>query len=148
PSANTIAPPRVASAYPLNAQTAGRVGYGLYYLNVVSISASNGFGVQTPLITSLDSDRTSTFPLSNPFSQGIAPAPGSSLGLQTFLGRSVSFSNPGFINPYVHQLSLGLQRGLPWRTTLEGGYVGSRPRQEKNRGGGLNERPLSLGDRC
>ena len=104
--------------------------------------------MQTPLITSLDSDRTSTFPLSNPFSQGIAPAPGASLGLQTFLGRSVSFSNPGFINPYVHQFSLGLQRELPWRTTLEVSYVGSRTRQEQNRWGGFNEPPLSLRDKC
>ena len=41
------------------------------------------------------------------------------LGLETFLGRSPSFSNTDFVNPYVHQFSLGMQRELPWRTTVE-----------------------------
>jgi hypothetical protein len=140
--------PRVGFAYLLGDKTVVRGGYGLYYVNVVGISASNGFGIQVPLITSLDDDRTSTFALANPFSQGIAPAPGSSLGLQTFLGRSVGFSNPDFINPYVHQFSIGTQRELPWRTTIEVSYVGSRTRQEQNRWGGFNEPPVSLRDRC
>jgi hypothetical protein len=140
--------PRVGLAYSLGDKTVVRGGYGLYYLNVVGISASNGFGVQTPLITSLDADRTSTFPFANPFSQGIAEAPGSALGLQTFLGRNVSFSNPDFINPYVHQFSIGAQRELPWRTTIELSYVGSRTKREQNRWGGFNEPPVSLRDRC
>jgi hypothetical protein len=140
--------PRVGFAYLLDDKTVVRGGYGLYYVNVVGISASNGFGIQTPLITSLDADRTSTFPLTNPFAPGIAEAPGSSQGLQTFLGRSVGFSNPDFINPYVHQFSIGAQRELPWRTTIELSYVGSRTRQEQNRWGGFNEPPVSLRDRC
>ncbi len=60
----------------LNDRTILRGGYGLYFLNVVGISASNGFSIQTPLITSLDGDRTSTFPLANPFPQGIAGSAG------------------------------------------------------------------------
>jgi hypothetical protein len=140
--------PRVGFAYLLDDKTVVRGGYGLYYINVVGISASNGFGVQTPLITSLDTDRTSTFALGNPFSQGIAQAPGAALGLQTFLGRSVSFSNPDFVNPYVHQFSFGVQRELPWRTTIELSYVGSRTREEQNRWGGFNEPPLSVRDKC
>jgi carboxypeptidase family protein len=140
--------PRVGFAYLLGDKTVLRGGYGLYYINVVGTSASNGFGIQTPLITSLDGDRTTTFPFSNPFSQGVAQAPGSSLGLETFLGRTVSFSNPGFVNPYVHQFSVGAQRELPWRTTVEVSYVGSRTVQEQNRWGGYNEPPVSLRDRC
>src|SRR5439155_4234203 len=70
--------PRVGFAYLLGDKTVVRGGYGLYYVNVVGFSASNGFAIQTPLITSLDGDRTSTTPLSNPFSQGVAPAPGAS----------------------------------------------------------------------
>ena len=65
--------PRAGFAYLLGDKTVVRGGYGLYYLNVVGISASNGFGIQTPLVTSLDGDRTSTYPFSNPFSQGMAP---------------------------------------------------------------------------
>jgi hypothetical protein len=140
--------PRVGFAYMVNDQTVVRGGYGLYYLNVVSISASNGFGVQTPLVESLDGGRTPTYALSSPFSQGISQAPGSSLGLQTFLGRSPTFSDPNFINPYVHQFSLGVQRTLPWRTTIEFGYVGSRTRQEQDQWGGYNEPPVALRNRC
>jgi carboxypeptidase family protein len=140
--------PRLGFAYLLSDKTVLRGGYGLYYLNVVGTSDSNGFDIATPLITSLDGDRTSTFPLSNPFSQGVAQPPGSSRGLETFLGRGPNFSNPDFVNPYVHQFSLGVTRELPWRTTVELAYVGSRTMQEQNRWGGFNEPPASLRDRC
>ena len=140
--------PRAGFAFLLTDKTVLRGGYGLYYLNVVGISDSNGFGISTPLITTLDDSRTSTYPLSNPFSQGVAQAPGSALGLETFLGRGPGFSNQDFVNPYVHQFSLGIQRELPWRTTFEITYVGSRTREEQNRWGGYNEPPLSLRNRC
>src|SRR5262249_9675539 len=136
------------AAYLLDDKTVLRGGYGLYYINAVGISDSNGFGITTPLITSLDDNRTSTYPLSNPFSQGIAEARGSATGLETFLGRAIRFSNLGFVNPYVHQFSLGVQRELPWRTTIEATYVGSRTRQEQNRWGGFNQPPASLRDQC
>jgi hypothetical protein len=140
--------PRVGFAYALNDKTIMRGGYGIYYLNVVSISSSNGFGVSTVPVTSLDGDRTSTYGLNNPLPQGVLQAPGSSQGLQTFLGRDLSFSNPNFVNPYVHQFSYGFQRQLPWRTTLEMTYVGSRTRSEQNRWGGYNTPPLSLRNQC
>ena len=140
--------PRVGFAYTLNDRTIARGGYGLYYVNVVSNSASNGFGVNSFPITSLDGDRTSTYPLTNPFPGGLLEAPGSSLGMETFLGRSPSFSNPDFVNPYVHQFSLGVQRLLPWQTTVELSYVGSRTREMQNRWGGFNEPSVDLRNRC
>ena len=54
--------PRVGFAYALNDRTIARGGYGLYYVNVVSTSASNGFGVNSFPITSLDGDRTLDLP--------------------------------------------------------------------------------------
>ena len=140
--------PRVGFAYQLNDKTVARGGYGLYYINVVSIGSSDGFAVETPLITSLDGDRTSTQAFANPFSQGVLQPPGASNGLATFLGRGPSFSDLDFVNPYVHQFSLGIQRQLPWRTTVEASYVGSRTRQEQNRWGGFNEPPVELRNRC
>ena len=140
--------PRVGFAYQLNDKTVLRGGYGLYFINVVDIGSSDGFALETPLITSLDGDRSSTFPFSNPFSQGIAEAPGSSRGLETLLGRDLSFARTSFVNPYVHQFSLGFQRQLPWRTTVELSYVGSRTRDEQNRWAGFNTPPVSLRDRC
>ena len=140
--------PRAGFAFMLTERTILRGGYGLYFLNVTGTTTQNGFSIQTPLITSNDSDRTSTFPLANPFSQGISEAPGSAQGLETFLGRGPSFSNLDYLNPYVHQFSLGVQRQLPWRTSVEISYVGSRTKQEQNSWGGFNEPSLELRDRC
>jgi len=140
--------PRGGFTFLLNDSTILRGGYGLYFLNVTGTTTQNGFAISTPLITSLDGDRSSTFPLANPFSQGIAQAPGSSLGLETFLGRNPNFSNLDYLNPYVHQFSLGIQRALPWRTTLEVTYVGSRTRQEQSSWAGFNDPPLSLRNQC
>ena len=125
--------PRVGFAYMLDDKTIMRGGYGIYYLNVVGISASDGFGVQTPPVTSLDGDRTSTSALSNPFPQRHLKAPGSSFGLSTNLGRSSASRITDFVNPYVHQFSSGFQRMLPWRMTFEASYVGSRTRALQNR---------------
>ena len=107
--------PRVGFAYVMNDKTIMRGGYGIYYLNVVGFSSSNGFSIPTVPVTSLDGNRTPTYALSNPFPQGLQQAPGASGGLDTFLGRTLSFSNPNFVNPYVHQFSYGFQRLLPWR---------------------------------
>jgi hypothetical protein len=140
--------PRIGFAYMLDDKTIMRGGYGIYYLNSVGISASDGFSVGTPPVTSLDGDRTPTYALGNPFPAGILSAPGSSLGLSTNLGRGLSFSNNDFANPYVHQFSYGFQRMLPWRMTFEASYVGSRTRELQNRWGGFNEPSLALRDSC
>ena len=140
--------PRAGMTFLLNDRTIVRGGYGLYYPNVASFSTQNGFTVQTPLVPSLDANRTPTFPLSNPFPQGITQAPGSSRGRETFLGREPNFSNTEFENPFVHQFSIGIQRALPWRTTVDVSYVGSRTRNVQTNWAGFNEPPQSLRDRC
>ena len=140
--------PRAGFSYMIDDRTILRGGYGLYFLNVTGTTTQNGYSISTPLITSNDGDRTSTFPLSNPFSQGITDAPGSTLGLETFLGRNPSFSNIDYLNPYVHQFSIGVQRQLPWRTSVEVSYVGSRTKQQQNSWGGFNEPSLALRDQC
>src|SRR5262249_41375728 len=44
--------------------------------------------------------------------------------------------------------SFGVTRQLPWRTTVEISYVGSRTRQAQDQWGGFNEPPVSLRDSC
>ena len=51
---------------------------------------------------------------------------GSSLGLATLLGQSITYSNPNRKIPYVHQFSAQLQQQLPWQVVLSAGYAGSR----------------------
>ena len=49
--------------------------------------------------------------------------------METFLGQSPSFTNPGFRTPRVHQFSFGFQRQLPFGMTADASYVGSRTRK-------------------
>lgn len=131
--------PRVGFAYFLNEHTILRGGVGRYFLNVTGTTTQNGFSIQTPYIASIDQNRTPAASLSNPYPGGVATPPGSALGLETFLGRGFNTSNPDFINPYVNQFSIGVQRMLPWRTTVEISYVGSRSRDQQSQWGGFNE---------
>jgi hypothetical protein len=140
--------PRIGFAYLLNDSTILRGGYGTMYLNVTGATTQNGFGIFTPLVTSLDGNRTPTYALSNPYPNGISDPPGSSQGLETYLGRDPSFSNIDYDNPYVHQFSFSVQRLLPWRTTVEMSYVGSRTRKEQSSTNQFNDMRLADRDRC
>lgn len=131
--------PRVGFAYFVNDATILRGGIGRYFMNVTGTTTQNGFSIQTPFIASLDGNRTPTATLNNPYPGGISQPPGSALGLETFLGRGFNFSNPDYINPYVDQFSVGVQRLLPWRTTVEISYVGSRSKDQQSQWGGFNE---------
>jgi hypothetical protein len=117
---------RVGMAYSLNDKTVLRGGYGKYFLNPTSQGNNAGFSRSTNLISSTDGGRTPTYALSNPFPTGIQAPTGSSLGPETFLGQGLTFSNPDFVVPNVHQFSAGVQRELPWRMSLEITYAGSR----------------------
>jgi hypothetical protein len=117
---------RLGTAYSLNEKTVLRGGYGKYFLNPTSQGNNAGFSLSTPVISSTDGGRTPTYALPNPWPNGILEPPGSSLGPLTFLGRGPSYSNPNFVVPNVHQFSVGIQRELPWRVSLEATYAGSR----------------------
>jgi hypothetical protein len=63
--------------------------------------------------------------LSNPFPNGIAQPVGSSLGVNTFLGNSVTFYNTNLQNQYSLRWTFDVQQQLPFGTVLEVGYVGN-----------------------
>ena len=117
---------RVGTAYQINEKTVFRGGVGKYFLNPTNQSFNNGFSQTTPVIESLDGGRTPTYALSNPWPTGIQDAAGSSLGPLTFLGRAPSTSNPDFVVPSIYQFSIGIQRELPYRISLDVTYAGSR----------------------
>jgi len=121
--------PRIGGAYQLNSQTVLRAGYGLFFVAPVSRGFNNGFSIQTPYVSSIDAGRTPANNVSNPFPQGVLQPPGSSLGMETFLGQSPSFTDPNFRTPRVHQFSFGFQRQLPFGMTADVSYVGSRTRK-------------------
>jgi hypothetical protein len=152
--------PRVGFAYSINDKTVLRGGYGRYFVNPVGAGGggfnsptpgypSNGFSVQTPLVASIDGNRT-PLPnvLSNPFPQGILSPAGSSRGLESFLGLSFQYSNPDFVVPKVDNFSLGIQRQLPWNMAAEVSYVGSRTYDAQSQFNGVNEPSQAFRDKC
>ena len=100
------------------------------------------------LIASNDSGRTPTYALGNPFPNGVQQPPGASLGPLTFLGRDPNFSSPDYIVPTVHQFSVGMQRELPWRISLEASYVGSRTSKLQSEWRGFNEPSAAFQAQC
>jgi hypothetical protein len=139
---------RTGFAYSLNDKTVLRGGWGKYFLNPTFQGNNSGFSLATPIIASTDGNRTPTYALGNPWPNGIQDPPGSSLGPLTFLGRGPSFSNPDFVVPNVHQFSFGIQRELPWRTSLEVTYAGSRSYDIEGNFGGFNEPSAAFQAQC
>ena len=139
---------RIGMAYSLNEKTVIRGGYGKYFLNPTSQGNNAGFSRGTNLISSTDGGRTPTYNLSNPFPTGIQAPTGSSLGPETFLGQGLTFSNPDFVVPNVHQFSAGIQRELPWRTSLEVTYAGSRSYDLEAGFGAVNEPSAAFQLQC
>jgi hypothetical protein len=135
-------------AYSLDEKTVLRAGYGKYFLNPTSQGNNAGFSLGTELIASTDGGRTPTYRLSNPWPNEIQTPPGSSLGPETFLGRSPNFSNPDFVVPNVHQFSVGVQRELPWRVSLEATYAGSRSYDLEAGFGAYNEPSAAFQAQC
>ncbi|MBK7925964.1 MAG: TonB-dependent receptor [Bryobacterales bacterium] len=121
--------PRIGGAYQIDSMTVVRAGYGLFFTAPVSRGFSNGFSIQTPYVSSLDAGRTPANNVGNPFPQGVLQPPGASLGMETFLGQSPTFTDPDFRTPRVHQMSVGFQRQLPFGMTVGASFVGSRTRK-------------------
>jgi hypothetical protein len=126
--------PRIGFAYKVGNKGVIRGGWGISFLPTADVPPTAGFATSTPTVTSNDGNLTPALlpnglgKLSNPFPEGINTPAGSSLGLRTFLGQSVSYIYPDRVIPYVHSVSMGYQHELPWRTVIDLSYVGSRTR--------------------
>jgi len=125
--------PRVSFAYALNEKTVVRGGYGIFYSSyAVNIDSGTpttaaSFGAITPYVGSTNSDVT-VIPgvtLSNPFPNGLLSPTGSTLGVKSLLGNSITFVNQDRVLPYIQQWQLSIQRALPWKTLFEAAYVGT-----------------------
>jgi len=131
--------PRVGFAYQVSPKLVLRGGWGLTYTPTADVAPSTGYSLTTTPTTSVANAGLVpiTTPgctgnncgmLSNPFTTGINVPYGSSLGLQTNVGSSVSFIDPDRVLAYFHNFSAGFEYELPSRSVLEVSYNGNRGR--------------------
>jgi Carboxypeptidase regulatory-like domain len=122
--------PRVGIAYQVNTNTVVRAGYGIFYESFAADfiqPVQDGFSNTTSIVPTLNNGLSFQSTLDNyPFPQGIQLPTGSSLGLQTFLGKSVTFFNPGNRQAYDQRWSLNIQRQFGSKVLLDIGYTGNR----------------------
>jgi len=124
--------PRIGFAWQIASRTVLRLGGGLYYMQPPEENTTLGFQQATPYVSSLDGlhpsagvNTTGPYSLNQPFPNGIVPVPGSSLGLGTNLGNTVSFDNYNYRIPRTWEYSFGIQQGLPWGMIADLAYTGN-----------------------
>jgi Carboxypeptidase regulatory-like domain/TonB dependent receptor len=132
--------PRVGLAYSITPKTVIRTGYGIYFqqLGIVNVGGSGaggggggvlnqaGFGSTTSFVGSTDNGQTYVANLTNPFPGGFVAPTGSSAGLSTFQGQSISFYPKSMKNPYMQRWQFAVQQQLPFTSLIEMSYVGNR----------------------
>ncbi|MES1257465.1 MAG: TonB-dependent receptor [Acidobacteriota bacterium] len=119
--------PRIGFAYQVAQKIVVRGGFGRYMINPNNDNLrTDGYSITTSLINSPDGGRTpGSNLLTNPYPAGVLKGPGSSLGLATLAGQSISFFNPTFKTPYTNQMNFGFQMQLPLNSKLDISYVGN-----------------------
>ncbi|MCU1260776.1 MAG: hypothetical protein JWO80_3661 [Bryobacterales bacterium] len=109
----------------LGGKTVVRAGVGMFYFDLGTFGINQpGFSQTTPYVATNDGFLTPAATLSNPF-PALQHPQGSSQGLATYLGQSVSFVTPDQKNPYSFRYNLNIQHELPWDSVLEVGYAGN-----------------------
>ncbi|MEK7405610.1 MAG: TonB-dependent receptor [Acidobacteriota bacterium] len=138
--------PRIGLAWNVTPKTVVRAGYGTFYgyLGVQRGGPNqSGFSQNTSVVSSLDNGLTFRLrSLANPFPDGLLDPPGSSLGLSTFLGRSISYFTPDQLPPYMQRWQVSVQRETPGRILVDLAYVGNRGTHLEI-GRNLNSTPLN-----
>lgn len=120
--------PRVGVAYQMSPSTVLRGGFGIIYLNTLETPYAYGFSATTNYVASTDGTHPANT-MSNPFPSGVNAPTGSSLGLSTQLGQSISFASPSHTQPKSMQYSASAQTQLPGNVVLQLAYMGTRPSQ-------------------
>lgn len=121
--------PRIGIAWQLAPRLVFRSGYGIFFAGTSNFgsgtAAAPGFSVTTAMVPALNGV-TPYHTMSNPFADGLLTPIGSSEGLRTLVGQSISFVDVGGRIPYTQQYSAGLQWQATSTMLLEASYSGSR----------------------
>ncbi|MCL4794744.1 MAG: TonB-dependent receptor [Bryobacteraceae bacterium] len=128
--------PRVGFAFSFLPKTVMRGGFGIFHRTLLGSVVSNGFSQNTDYINSVNgglthrASATGPYSLENPFSDGLIEPIGSSGGLLTSLGASVTANGRQRPMPRTFQWSYTLERELGWNMVVEASYVGSLTNKE------------------
>lgn len=128
--------PRFGFAWNFIPKMVMRGGFGIFHRRAAENIITTGFSQTTSYIPSVDGGKThragltGPYSLEDPFPDGLLPPLGSSGGLLTALGTSVSFAGRQRPIPRTFQWSFTLERELPWSMVLEVSYVGSLTNKE------------------
>ncbi|MBI1787586.1 MAG: TonB-dependent receptor [Acidobacteria bacterium] len=120
--------PRVGLAYRILPRTVIRTGFGVFYsVWWQPFIRATGFASNTPMVATLDGGLTPADTLSNPFPNGLIQPTGSSLGLKTLLGSSLSGTYDYWRkNQRNFRWSFGFQQEVARNLSIELNYVGQR----------------------
>jgi hypothetical protein len=120
--------PRFGFAYQVARNTVIRGGYGLFFSPMLDNTSNLGtfpaFSPTTPFVATTDSGATPFTTLKDPFPNGLQAVVGSSLGLASQAGNSITYLNPNRLAPYNQQWQFSVQRQLPSQIVVEAAYVG------------------------
>jgi hypothetical protein len=120
--------PRVGAEYQLNPNVVLRGGFGIIYFNTLESPLGQGFSSTTGYVATTDNTHPANI-LSNPFPTGINLPTGSSLGLATQVGQSITFPDQNHTQPKIMQYSVSVQTQLPANMVLQVAYVGNKASQ-------------------
>ena len=130
-------PGRVGAAYSLNEKTVLRGGWGKYFLNPTGQGFNNGFSNINDADCVERRQPHADLRARQPVSERHSGPAGQLPGPADLPRAGPSFSNPDFIVPNVHQFSIGVQRELPKRISLDVTYAGSRSSRHRGELGWL-----------
>jgi hypothetical protein len=104
-----------------------RAGFGVFVASIGTqgVNAPGYSSSSTVLGSSTTSNLRPAVTLDNPFPTGLQQPTAATLGVNTFVGQSVTFYNPEPLNPYSVRWNLDLQRAIGKGMVLELGYTGN-----------------------
>ncbi len=118
--------PRIGVAYELNSKTVIRGGWGMFMVphNFWGLNEP-GFTQNTDVHESNNNGLTFVGNLANPFPSGIVAPSGSSLGLRTSLGESVTYYPVNQQNGMTQEWQLDVQHQFGGNLLVDAAYVGN-----------------------
>jgi hypothetical protein len=117
--------PRFGAAYAFNSKTSLRAGFGEFFVSDESTNGTTGFSTVNTYNNSTNAGVTPYAHLSDPFPTFVGVT-GSSSGLVTGAGGSLSFVNPNLTIPSVWVSSVSVERQLTRRDILDISYSSTR----------------------